>query len=149
MYLKKKHNLAIGDKTAEKIKMKIGSAIPIDDPLEIVVKGRDYISGLPRSVTLNTNEIVDAIDDELRQIIDAIKVVLQDTLPELASDIIDTGIVMTGGSSQLRNLPELVYRRTGVKAILAEEPLYCVVRGIGIALNHLDQYNRALISKPF
>jgi rod shape-determining protein MreB len=149
MYLKKKHNLAIGDKTAEKIKMKIGSAVHIDDPLEIVVKGRDYISGLPRSVTLNTNEIVDAIDDELRQIIDAIKVVLQDTLPELASDIIDTGIVMTGGSSQLRNLPELVYRRTGVKAILAEDPLYCVVRGIGLALDHLDQYNRALISKPF
>ena len=149
MYLKKKHNLAIGDKTAEKIKMKIGSAIPIPEPLEIVVKGRDYISGLPRSVTLNTNEIVDAIDEELRQIIDAIKVVLQDTLPELASDIIDTGIVMTGGSSQLRNLPELVYRRTGVKAILAEDPLYCVVRGIGLALDHLDQYNRALISKPF
>lgn len=149
VYLKKKHNLAIGDRTAERIKMKIGSAIPVDEPQEIIVKGRDYISGLPRSITINTNEIVTAIDDELRQIIDAIKVVLQDTLPELASDIIDTGIVMTGGSSQLRNLPELVYRRTGVKAVLAEDPLYCVVRGIGLALNHLDQYNRALISKPF
>lgn len=148
-YLKKKHNLAIGDRTAEKIKIKIGSAIPMDEPLEIVVKGRDYISGLPRSVHLNTNEIVEAIDGELREIIDAIKVVLQDTLPELASDIIDTGIVLTGGSSQLRNLTELIYRRTGVKCILAEEPLYAVVRGIGIALNHLDQYNRALISKPF
>lgn len=149
VYLKKKHNLAIGDRTAEKIKIKIGSAVPIDEPLEINVKGRDYISGLPRSVTINTNEIVDAIDEELRQIIDAIKLVLQDTLPELASDIIDTGIVMTGGSSQLRNLPELVYRRTGVKSVLAEEPLHAVVRGIGIALNHLDQYNRALLSKPF
>jgi rod shape-determining protein MreB len=149
VHLKKAHNLAIGDRTAEKIKIKIGSAIPVDAPLEIVVKGRDYISGLPRSVTINTNEIVEAIDGELRQIIDAIKVVLQDSLPELASDIIDTGIVMTGGSSQLRNLTELVYRRTGVKCILAEEPLYAVVRGIGIALDHLDQYNRALISKPF
>lgn len=149
VHLKKAHNLAIGDRTAEKIKIKIGSAIPMDEPLEIVVKGRDYMSGLPRSVTLNTNEIVEAVDGELRQIIDAIKVVLQDTLPELASDIIDTGIVMTGGSSQLRNLTELVYRRTGVKCILAEEPLFAVVRGIGIALDHLDQYNRALISKPF
>jgi len=149
VYLKKKHSLAIGDRTAERIKVKIGSAIPIDEPTEIIVKGRDYVSGLPRSITINTNEIVDAIDDELRQIIDAIKVVLQDTLPELASDIIDTGIVMTGGSSQLRNFPELVYRRTGVKAVLAEDPAFCVVRGIGIALNHLDQYNRALISKPY
>ena len=149
VYLKKKHNLAIGDRTAEKIKIKIGSAVPMDEPDEIVVKGRDYVSGLPRAVTVTTNEIVDAIDDELRQIIDAIKAVLQDTLPELASDIIDTGIVMTGGSSQLRNLPELVYRRTGVRAVLSEDSLYCVAKGIGIALNHLDQYHRALISKPF
>ncbi len=148
-HLKKKHNLAIGDRTAEQIKIKIGSAIPLDEPLEIKVKGRDYISGLPRTVALNTNEIVNAIDDELREIIDAIKVVLQDTLPELASDIIDTGIVMSGGASQLRNFPELVYRRTGVKALLADDPSQCVIKGIGTALNHLDQYNRALISKPY
>lgn len=149
VHLKKKHNLAIGDRTAERIKIKIGSAIPVDEPIEIIVKGRDYISGLPRSVTLNTNEIVNAIDDELRQIIEAIKVVLQDTLPELASDIIDTGIVMTGGTSQLKNFPELVYRRTGVKALLADDSSQCVVKGIGIAMNHLEQYNRALLSKPF
>ncbi len=149
LHLKKVHNLAIGDRTAERIKIKIGSAVPIDEPLELIVKGRDYLSGLPRSVTINTNEIVTAIDSELWQVIDTIKIVLQDTLPELASDIIDTGIVLTGGGAQLRNLTELVYRRTGVRCILAEEPSLAVVRGIGTTLNHIDQYNRALISKPF
>lgn len=149
LHLKKVHNLAIGDRTAERIKIKIGSAVPIDEPLDLIVKGRDYLSGLPRSVTINTNEIVTAIDSELWQVIDTIKIVLQDTLPELASDIIDTGIVLTGGGAQLRNLTELVYRRTGVRCILAEEPSLAVVRGIGTTLNHIDQYNRALISKPF
>ena len=81
------------------------------------------------------------------KIIDAIKVVLQNTLPELAADIIDNGIVMTGGSSQLRNLTDLVYRKTGVKAVLAEDSLYCVAKGIGIALDHMDTYNRALLAK--
>ena len=146
-YIKKTYNLAIGDKTAEDIKMKIGAAVPLDEELTLLIKGRDFIQGLPRTATISTNEIVRAIDKELRQMIKAIKDVLQETPPELASDIIDQGITMTGGTSALRNFPELVYRKTGVKARLAEDPLFCVVKGTGIALDHLDTYKKAVISK--
>ncbi len=146
-YIKKTFNLAIGDKTAEDIKIKIGSAVPLEEELTLVIKGRDFIAGLPRSVTVSSNEIVKAIDKELREMIKAIKDVLQDTPPELSADIIDQGIIMTGGSSQLRNLPELVFRRTGVKAILAEDALYCVVKGTGVALEHLDTYKKSIIAK--
>lgn len=146
-YIKKTFNLAIGDKTAEDIKITIGSAVPLDEELSMMVKGRDFISGLPRSVELKTNEIVKAISKDLRDVIKAIKDVLQETPPELASDIIDKGIIMTGGSSQLRNLPELVFRRTGVKAVLAKDALYCVVKGTGIALEHLEVYKKSIIAK--
>lgn len=146
-YIKKTFNLAIGDKTAEDIKMKIGSAIPLEDELAMLVKGRDFVSGLPRSTEIKTNEIVKAISKELRDMIKAIKDVLQETPPELAADIIDNGIIMTGGSSMLRNLPELVFRRTGVKAKLADDALFCVVKGTGVALDHLDTYKKTIISK--
>jgi rod shape-determining protein MreB len=146
-YIKKTFNLAIGDKTAEEVKINIGSAIPLDEELTTTVKGRDFISGLPRSVEIKTNEIVKAIGRELREMVKAVKDVFQETPPELASDIVDKGIIMTGGSSQLRNLPELMYRRTGVKAILAEDPLFCVVKGTGIALEHLDVYKKSIIAK--
>jgi rod shape-determining protein MreB and related proteins len=146
-YIKKTYNLAIGDKTAEDIKVKVGSAVPVEDELVMTVKGRDFLTGLPRSIEIKTNEIVKAISKELRDMIKAIKDVLQETPPELASDIIDNGIIMTGGSSQLRNLPELVFRRTGVKAVLADDALFCVVKGTGIALDHLDTYKKTIISK--
>lgn len=146
-YVKKNYNLMIGDKTAEDIKINIGSAVPVEEELSMMVKGRDCLSGLPRSVEMKTNEIVRAVGKELRDMIQAIKDVLQETPPELASDIIDRGITMTGGSSLLRNLPELVLRRTGVKAQLAENPLFCVANGTGIALEHLDTYKKSIISK--
>ncbi len=146
-YVKKTFNLAIGDKTAEDIKITIGSAIPLDEELSMNIKGRDFITGLPRSIEIKTNEIVKAIHRELKEIVKAIKDVFQETPPELASDIIDQGIIMTGGTSQLRNLPELIYRRTGVKAILADNPVYCVARGTGIALDHLNVYKKSIISK--
>lgn len=146
-YIKKGFNLAIGEKTAEQVKIQIASAVPVEEQIETIIKGRDFITGLPRAIEISTNDIVKAIDPELRQIVKAVKDVLQDTPPELASDIIDHGIIMTGGSSQLRNLPELVYRRTGVKAVLAKDPLYCVVNGTGIALEHLDTYKKSIISK--
>ncbi len=146
-YIKKTFNLAIGDKTAEDIKINIGSAVPLEEELTMVIKGRDFVAGLPRSINVSTNEIVKAIDKELREMVKAIKDVLQETPPELSADIIDQGIIMTGGSSQLRNLPELVFRRTGVKAILADDALYCVVKGTGVALEHLDTYRKSIIAK--
>ncbi len=146
-YIKKTFNLAIGDKTSEEIKKKIGSAIFLEEELEMTIKGRDFLTGLPRSAEIKTNEIVKAINKELKEIIKAIKDVLQETPPELASDIIDNGITTTGGSSLLRNLPELIYRRTGVKAYLAKDALYCVAKGCGLALRHLDTYKKTIIAK--
>jgi len=146
-YVKKNYNLVIGDKTAEDIKIKIGSAMPLEEELVMSVKGRDFVLGLPRTIEIRSNEIVKAISKELREMIRAIKDVLQETPPELSSDIIDKGIIMTGGSSQLRHFPELVFRRTGVKAVLAKDAFYCVAKGTGIALNHLDTYKKSIISK--
>jgi len=146
-YIKKNYNLSIGDKTAEDVKIQIGSAVPLDEELVMQVKGRDHITGLPRSLEISTNEVVRAIGKELRTIINAMKDVLQETPPELAADIIDNGIIMTGGSSLLRNFPELVYRRTGVKARLAKDAAFCVAKGTGEALKHLDAYKKAIIAK--
>ncbi len=146
-YIKKTFNLAIGDKTAEAVKIKIGAAVPLEEELSIIIKGRDFVQGLPRSATVSTNEIVLAIDKELRTMIKAIKDVLAETPPELASDIIDYGIIMTGGTSMLRNFPDLVFRKTGVKAVLAEDALYCVAKGTGMALEHLDVYKKTILSK--
>jgi rod shape-determining protein MreB len=146
-YVKKQRGIAIGEKTAEEIKIAIGSALPLEEELVITVKGRDVISGLPQTTELKTNDVVRAINKELREMIGAIKVVLQDTPPELAADIIDRGIIMTGGTSQLRNLGELIFRRTGVRATLAEHAPLCVARGTGIALTHLGTYKRSMITK--
>ena len=146
-YVKKTLNLAIGEKTAEDIKITIGSALPLEEELTMEIKGRDLLTGLPRTTELKTNDVVRAISRELREMIKAIKDVFQETPPELAADIIDQGIIMTGGTSQLRNFPELVKRRTGVKAILADNALFCVARGTGIALEHLDAYKRSIVSK--
>jgi rod shape-determining protein MreB len=146
-YVKKTFNLAIGEHMAEELKIKIGSAIPLEEELSMVVKGRDFVTGLPRSAEIKTNDIVKAIGKELKDMVLAMKTVLQDTPPELAADIIDRGITMTGGSSMLRNFAELVYRKTGVKAQIAKDPLYCVVNGTGIALNHIDVYKRSIIRK--
>ena len=146
-YIKKTYNLAIGDKTAEDIKINIGSAVPLEKELTMAIKGRDLLSGLPRTADIGTNEIVKAITRELREMIKAIRNVLQETPPELAADIIDHGIIMTGGTSQLRHLPELVFRRTGVSAKLADEASFCVAKGTGIALEHLEVYKKTMTSK--
>jgi rod shape-determining protein MreB len=148
-YIKKEYNLMVGDKMAEEVKIEIGSAIDMteDEELTMTVKGRDHLTGLPRSIELGTNEVVKAIRHDLREMVQAIRDVLQETPPELSADIIDNGIIMSGGSSMLRNLQELVYRRTGVKAALAEDALYCVAKGTGEALTHLDTYKKAIMSK--
>jgi rod shape-determining protein MreB len=146
-HVKRVHNLSIGDKTAEELKIRVGAAVPLTEELTLPVKGRDLVSGLPRTVDLTTNEIVQAVSRELREMMQAVRKVLQDTPPELAADIIDNGIILTGGSSQLRQMPELVYRRTGVMAKLATDPYYCVARGTGIALKHLNTYQKSIIAK--
>jgi len=147
MYLKKNYNLLIGELTSEEIKIKIGSALPLEEELAMDIKGRDMLSGLPRTTEIKSNEVVKAIGKELREMIKAIKDVFQETPPELAADIIDGGIIMTGGTSQLRNFPELIRRRTGVKAKVAEQALFCVAKGTGIALEHIDVYKRAVLAK--
>ena len=146
-YIKKNFNLAIGDKTAENIKIKIGSAVSVEEELTYKIKGRDFLTGLPRGAEVSTNEVVKAIEGELKEMMNAIKSVLQDTPPELASDIMDNGIIMTGGSSLLRNIDELVFRSTGVKAAIAEDTLLCVAKGTGVALDHLDVYKKSIIAK--
>jgi rod shape-determining protein MreB and related proteins len=146
-FIKEKFNLAIGDRTAEEVKIEIGSAVAMKDELSYTVKGRDFLTGLPRTAEIKTNEIVEAIKDPLSDIIKAIKSVLQDTPPELAADISSTGITMTGGASLLRNIDELVYRATGVPAHVAEEADLCVARGCGKALEHLETYKRSILTK--
>jgi rod shape-determining protein MreB and related proteins len=146
-YVKKQHNLAIGEKTAEEIKIKIGAAVNMNQELTMPIKGRDMLSGLPRTVDLSTNDTVQAMTRELREMTQAIRKVLQETPPELASDIIDNGIILTGGTSQLRQMTELVYRRTGVVAKLATDPYFCVARGTGVALKHLHTYQKSILAK--
>lgn len=145
-YVRKKHGLAIGDRSAEEIKVTIGSAMHVTEEEAMEVKGRDQLSGLPRTVTVTTNQVVEAVQDELKEIIKAVKIVLQDTPPELASDIIDKGMVMTGGTSQLRNLDRYIGEAVGVQCFLAEDPLLCVAKGTGIALDNLDNYKRSILS---
>ncbi len=146
-YIKERLNLAIGDRTAEEIKIAIGSAVPIKEELVYIVKGRDFLTGLPRAAEIRTNEIVDGIKESLAEIIKAIKSVLQETPPELSADISSNGIIMTGGGSLLRNIDELVYRSTGVPAHVAEDALLCVARGTGKALEHLETYKKSIVTR--
>jgi rod shape-determining protein MreB and related proteins len=146
-YVKRTHNMAIGEKMAEEIKIRVGSALPLEEDLLMEAKGRDILTGLPNTIEVRTTDVVRAMSKELREMIDAIKFVLQETPPELAADIIDRGIIMTGGTSQLRNLDELIFRRTGVRAVLAEQAPLCVARGTGIALTHLGTYKRHVMGK--
>lgn len=146
-YLKKTHGLSIGDQTAEETKKNLCSALAISPDIKADIKGRDNLTGLPKTVSVSTNELVKAIDQELKQIVRSIKDVLQQTPPELASDIIDNGIVMTGGTSQLAHLDDLIAKQTGVSVRVADESLYCVVNGTGILLAHLGDYQRSILAK--
>ena len=146
-YIKKNFNLAIGDRTAEDLKIKIGSAVRLPGDEEASVKGRDLLSGLPKTITITSSEVTEAIEGELQEIIRAVKTVLHDTPPELAADIMDRGIVMTGGGSLLRNLDVLIQKEIGIPAHVADDAALCVARGTGIALEHLDVYKRSLMSK--
>jgi rod shape-determining protein MreB len=136
-YIKKTHNLLIGDKTAEEIKIKIGTAIPLEEEESIVVKGRDLIMGLPKSITITSEEVREAISDSLMEIVMCVKEVLEKTPPELAADIVDRGIVMAGGGSLIKNFPVLISQHTHLSVRLAENPLLSVVVGAGMAMDQL------------
>lgn len=145
-YIKKKHGLAVGDRTAEEIKIKIGSALPVEKEATIEIRGRDMVQGLPKTIKVSTNEIVEAIQEELREIIKAIRSVLQETPPELAADIIDKGMILTGGTALLRNLDKLIGQSTGVPAYVADDAILCVVKGTGVALDNLDSYKKSILA---
>ncbi len=146
-FLKKKHNLIVGDQTAEEIKLKLGSALPLEKEEKIEISGRDLVFGLPRSVTIASNEVSEAITPILMQIVSGVKGVLEDTPPELAADIIDKGIVMSGGTSLLRNFDKLMTKETGVPAHVADESLLCVVRGTGLVLENIELWKRSVTTK--
>lgn len=145
-FIRRKYNLAIGERTAEALKITIGSALPLDEKLFLEVRGRDTVLGLPRTLTVVSDDVTEAIQDELSGIVQAIKSVLQETPPELSADVIDKGMVLTGGSSLLRNIDRLVTQTTGVQAYVSDEPLLSVVRGTGIALDNLESYKRSLFA---
>lgn len=136
-YIKKTHNLLIGDKTAEEIKIKIGTALPLEEDEYMEVKGRDLVMGLPKTIKITSEEVREAISDSLMEIVQCIKSVLELTPPELASDIVDNGMVMTGGGSLIRNFPQMVEKYTSLKVHLAENPLESVVKGSGMALEQV------------
>lgn len=146
-YLKRRHNLAIGERTAERIKIEIGSALPIKDELFIGVRGRDILTGLPRNINIGTNEVVEAISERLKEIVQAVKLVLAQTPPELSADIMDKGIILSGGTALLRNFDELMVKATGVPAYIAEEPLFCVAKGAGLVLENLEFYKRSIMAR--
>lgn len=150
-YVRHKYNLIIGDRMAEDVKIRIGSALPLSTDgksesslQKMEMRGRDSVAGLPRTVEITSWEITEAITPTLMAIITSIKQVLEQTPPELSSDIIDKGIVMSGGTSMLKNLDKLITKETGVAAHLAEDPLFCVVRGTGVALEHIELYKRSI-----
>ena len=166
-YIKRKYNLAVGEQTVEELKINIGAAIPqkkypapvvnvpkdknenLPDDKEktMEIRGRDLISGLPRNIVISGNEICEAIIDTLMEIVQTIKIVLRDTPPELSADVMDKGLVLSGGGALLKGFPDLIAQHIGVPCSVAEEPLLCVVKGTGVMLENLDIYKKSLMSK--
>ncbi len=146
-YIKKKHGLAIGERTAELLKISIGSAMKITEEEKINIRGRDLATGYPKTIEITTNEITEAITEQLREIVQIIKSVLEVTPPELCSDIMDKGIHISGGGALLKNIDKLITKVTGVPAQIADDPMFCVARGTGIVLENLDVYKRNVLAK--
>src|SRR5450756_2856058 len=143
-YVRKKYNLMIGDRTAEEVKIQIGTALPLERELTMDVRGRDLIAGLPRTIPISSSEVMEAMEPPLQQLIGAVRLVLEQTPPELSSDIIDKGMVMSGGGSLLRGIDILLTQVTGVPCHVADNPLHCVALGTGIALEHFDFFKKYL-----
>ena len=143
-YIKRRHNLVIGERTAEEIKITIGSAIPLQEETTMPVRGRDQVTGLPRTTTVSSNEITQALQDSLASIVQTVRAVLERTPPELAADIIDRGVVLTGGGALLRHMDILLTQESGIACHVADNPLECTAIGSGVALEHLDVIKRSL-----
>jgi rod shape-determining protein MreB len=146
-FIRKKYGLAIGETSAENIKIGIGTAVPNRNRLEMKVRGRDLRSGLPRDLAVNSNEIAEAVNPHLMDIANAIQAVFNVTPPELAADIMEKGIILSGGSAQLRDIPEFLRRTLGVSAFVAEDAILCVAKGTATILGHLDVYKRTLLHR--
>ncbi len=146
-YIKEKYDLAIGEQTAEDIKKTLGSALPVKDEQEYNIRGRDLLTGLPRNITIKTNEVTDAMTEILRVIVQTVKTVLRETPPELSADVMDRGMILSGGVALMTNIAALLTEATGVPAHIAEDPLLCVAKGTGIALENLEVYKRSIMSK--
>ncbi len=145
-FIRRKYGMAIGERTAEDVKINIGSAVYLDDKLTMEIKGRDMVTGLPRIITVTSDDVTEAIQHELAGLVAALKEVLNNTPPELSADVMEKGMILSGGTSQLRNLAELFSQSTGVPAYVADEPWTCVVRGTGIALENLASYKRSILT---
>ncbi len=146
-YIRKKYNLMVGERTAEEVKIAIGTALPLEREMTMEVRGRDLIAGLPRTVPITSSEVMEAIEAPLQQLVAAVRLVLEQTPPELSSDIIDKGMVMSGGGSLLRNIDKLLTQVTGVPCHVAENALNCVALGTGLALEHFDFFKKSLVQQ--
>jgi rod shape-determining protein MreB len=146
-YIRKKYNLMVGERTAEEVKIQIGTALPLERELQMEVRGRDLIAGLPRTIPITSSEVMEAIELPLQSVVSAVRQVLEQTPPELSSDIIDKGMVMSGGGALLRSFDRLLTQVTGVPCHVAENPLNCVAMGTGIALEHFDFFKKSLVQQ--
>ena len=146
-YIKKKYNLAIGENTAEEIKIKIGCAIPLKEEATIEIRGRDLAAGLPKNIKLTSTEISEALQEPLGEIVMIIKALLRETPPELSADIMDKGMIISGGGALLKNIHQLISQTTGVPCFVAQDSLTCVARGAGVVLDNLDVYKRSVMAK--
>ncbi len=144
-YVKRKYNLLIGERTAEMIKIEIGTVLPEAHIESVEVKGRDLVTGVPKTITLTSREVHESLLETIASIVDVVRVALENTPPELSSDLVDKGIVMAGGGSLLRGLDALISRETGLPVRIAENPLFCVVNGVGKVLEELDTFKDALM----
>ena len=146
-YIKEKYDLAIGEQTAEKIKIQIGAALPLEEEKKIKIKGRDLLLGLPKTIEISSSEICEAIQEKLEEILQSVKDVLKETPPEVSADIIDKGMVLAGGGSLLKKIDEYLTSHTGVPAQIAEDSFFCVAKGTGIVLEQLDVYKKSIMTK--
>jgi len=150
-HFKRNHNLLIGEKTAEEIKCGIGSAAPLEEEMEREVKGRDLVDGMPKTLMIGSEEIREALSDPIGMVVDAVKMSLERTPPELASDILDRGVILTGGGALLRNLDVRLRQETSMAILVADDPLTCVVRGCGQILENPERFHKVLVKnrRPF